>query len=115
MNQAALFSSILCYTIMYMKRKKSIPKSLQPILWSQNVKTLDVDRDKVLIIHHVLAYGSLKDLKWLFLTYSKPRLRRVFLDHPMRVYSPSGLSFAVGPVLHIDARVNPKRYVKATA
>ena len=45
--------------------QQTIPSSLQSILWSSNIKKLNVEKDKTYIIHQTLAYGDIQDIKWL--------------------------------------------------
>lgn len=67
-------------------KRKAVPKSLQPILWSTDVKKLDLSRDKGYIIHQVLIYGTLAEIRWLFSTYTKSQVIKVFLSHPVKLY-----------------------------
>jgi Cu/Ag efflux protein CusF len=53
------------------KFQKSIPSEFQPILWSKNIKDLDLKKDKIYIIHQILSYGNLEQIKWLFKIYKK--------------------------------------------
>lgn len=55
----------------------ALPKFLQPCFPSYNVKTLDKNRHKKLIITEILNYGTEKDLEWLAKTYSKNDLKQV--------------------------------------
>ena len=48
-----------------------IPENLQAVLWSEDIKTLDVQKDKTYIVSQVLRYGSLDEIKWLFKNYPK--------------------------------------------
>jgi hypothetical protein len=76
-----------------MKQAKKIPKSLQPILWSRTVGALNLDKDKVYIIHQVLRFGTLAHIKWLFSVYSKTMVTKVFYGMPVKIYSPASLNF----------------------
>jgi|SRR3989338_1632720 len=69
------------------KAAKKIPARMQGILWSADVKKLDLKRDRVYIIHQVLAYGSFADIRWLINNYSRGEIKEVFLDHPIKMYS----------------------------
>ena len=55
-----------------------VPKKLQGVLWSVKTGKLDSLRDESYIVNQVLSLGSLENLKWLFNTYGKKRIRRVF-------------------------------------
>ena len=61
--------------------------SLQPILWSADVTKLDVKKDRWYIIHQVLIYGTLSEIKWLFQTYGIKQVIDVFVHEPARLYS----------------------------
>lgn len=68
------------------RRNKIIPKLLQAVLWSADIKKLDIERDKGYIIHQILIYGTLDNLKWLFNTYSRQEVINVFLNVPYKNY-----------------------------
>lgn len=55
----------------------SLPKFLQSVLWSYDIKKIDIKTDKELIIQQVLNWGTEKQLKWLFKTYSKKEIKHV--------------------------------------
>lgn len=65
---------------------KAIPKKLQPILWSTDVRLLDKEKHKAYIINQVLIYGTLDEINWLFDAYSKKEVARVFLTKPSKQY-----------------------------
>lgn len=53
-----------------------------------NVSKLDLEKDKTYIIHQVLSYGTLDEIRWLMGVYGKKTVREIFLSQPMKVYSP---------------------------
>jgi len=55
----------------------ALPKFLQPCFPSYNVKNLDRNLDRKLIITEILNYGTERDLGWLTKTYSKKDLEQV--------------------------------------
>lgn len=55
----------------------ALPKFLQPCFPSYNLKSLDKNRDKKLIITEILNFGTEKDLIWLTKNYSKEDLKNV--------------------------------------
>ena len=57
-----------------------IPKRLQAVLWSADVSKLDLQRDKYYIIHQILIYGRMEEIKWLFKSYSKSEITDIFLQ-----------------------------------
>lgn len=92
--------------------KKGVPENLQGILWSASVKSLDLERDKNYIIHQVLAYGTLEQIRWLFGIYGREQIRRVFLEHPQNIYTSSGLYF-IQVILGLeDIPLKKSHYVK---
>lgn len=94
--------------------KQKIPASLQGILWSKNVRNLDLERDKVYIIHQVLSFGNLKQIKWLFKIYGSAEIQEVFLKHPKKVYTPAIFNFVKRIILNLGhKKLLPKNYVKA--
>lgn len=92
-----------------------IPKSLQPILWSKEVESLDINKDKTYIIHQVLRYGSLENLKWLFKTYPYEEIKSEFIQNPSPIYTPPSLNFAKKILLNIKGKINEQRYLKSFA
>ena len=66
--------------------KKSVPKRLQAILWSADVKKLDLEKHKGYIIHQILSYGNLEDIKLLLKLYSKKDIVEVFMKIPYKDY-----------------------------
>ena len=62
------------------------PNSLQGTLWSSDVNQLDLDKHKAYIIHQVLTFGNMDQLKWLFDTYPKREIVDTFVHQPMKMY-----------------------------
>ena len=89
-----------------------IPQSFQGILWSANVKNLDLEKDKVYIIHQILSYGTLEQIHWLFRVYSKEEIRKVFGTSPMKIYNFPTFDFIKNIVLGLKKKtIAPKKYV----
>ncbi len=89
-----------------------IPQEFQPILWSVNVKNLDLKKDKNYIIHQVLMYGDLEEIAWLFKVYSKKEVKKVFEEAPMKIYSPQAFHFIKNIILGLKKKtLSPKKYV----
>jgi len=94
------------------KKNSTIPKNLQGILWSADVKNLDLEKDKIYIIHQVLMYGDLKEIAWLFRAYSKKEISDVFRSSPMKIYSPQGFYFIKNIILNLKKKpLPPEKYV----
>jgi hypothetical protein len=90
-----------------------LSKQLQTKLWSSSINSLDLEKDKVLIVHKVLSYGDMSDLEALFKIYNLKKLQHIFLTEPMNVYTKSGLSFTKDLVLDMESTfVEEQAYVK---
>lgn len=93
-----------------------IPNSWQGLLWSVPVKDLDKEEDKSYIIHQVLSYGSLKQIKRLFDLYSLREIQEVFLKSPRKVYTFPIFYFVKDFVLNLGGQdLNVNNYVKTTS
>lgn len=93
--------------------QKFIPLELQPILWSKNVKDLDLEKDKNYIIHQILSYGNLKQIRWLFKVYKREEIKKVFLEFPKKIYQPAVFYFVKKFVLKLrKKKLKEEKYVK---
>lgn len=91
-----------------------ISKSLQGVLWSSPVDKLDIDKNKVYIIHQVLMYGDFSHIRWLFDTYSKKQVKDVFLKKPQKIYTKPSLNYISKFVLGIDSdQFSSDKYINA--
>jgi len=95
-------------------KSASPPKTMQTLFWSADVKSLDLRKDKNIIVHRILSYGSLRDLKWLFSHYPESTLKSVFLSRPKKYYTPASLNFVGGFLLRTGKRLDKNKYVKTT-
>ncbi|MBI2442718.1 MAG: hypothetical protein HYV40_02275 [Candidatus Levybacteria bacterium] len=64
-------------------------------------------------IHQVLAFGTLSEIRSLKNTLGETQLKKLFLDHPKKVYTQSTLHFITNFILHIDS-VDEQKYLKTT-
>lgn len=55
--------------------ENDIPVEVKPFLWSYDVDSLDLERDKKRIITNVLYFGTKEATDWLFRTYSADDIR----------------------------------------
>jgi len=55
----------------------NIPNFLQSALWSYDLKALDKEKDRRLIIEQVLNYGNWEQLQWVLKNYSKIEIKEV--------------------------------------
>lgn len=73
---------------------RKIPKSLKGVLWSADISKMDLERDRAYIVNQVLSYGTLDEIRWLMRTYGEKIVREVFLNQPIKVYTPSAFRFS---------------------
>ena len=91
---------------------KKVPQKLQSILWSTDVNSLDLERNKGYIINQVLIYGTLDEIKWLFDTYSKKEVVKVFLTKPQKIYPKEVYYFVKNYILSLkDKSLDEQDYV----
>lgn len=90
-----------------------VPKNLQATLWSKNTSKLNLEDDKEYIVHQILAYGGLDQLKWLFKVYKPNQIRKIFIEHPEKNYSEKTFNFVQKIMLEVPSKAIDKRnYVK---
>ena len=92
---------------------KKLPERLQPLLWSKSIKKLDIDVDRIYIIHQVLAYGSLEDIGMLFKIYPEAEVKDVFINYPKNIYDRPVFLFIKNFLLKIKEELADKNYVKS--
>lgn len=89
------------------------PKSLQGTLWSADVNTMDLEKDKGYIIHQAFSHGSLEDMFWILRTYPRDVIRHVFATVPYKDYRAPRFYFIKNFLLQLrDTPMNERRYVK---
>ncbi len=65
-------------------------------------------------IHNTLVFGTLQDIHMLIESLGKPYVTEVFLQHPMKVYTKSMLSFITKFVLPVSKTFDDTLYLKTT-
>ena len=93
-------------------KKNKIPASLQAILWSKDIDNIDPSNDKIYIIHQVLAYGDMDEIKWLFTVYLKEEIKNIFISHPSKIYTRPIYFFVKDFILNIEEDIDEIDYVK---
>lgn len=88
--------------------------NLQSILWSRSIKSLDLRRDKSYIIHHVLRYGTIEQIRWLLKTYSRRVIRSVVRTHPTKIYSPASFHLMSTILGFPPTAIYEKKYLATT-
>ena len=91
----------------------NFPTRLKGVFWSRNLKDLDVNKDKDYIIHQLLMYGSLEDIKWLSSIYSDENIKKIFVNNPKKIYTQASFNFIKNYLLRISDRLNEFDYVKS--
>jgi len=90
-----------------------LPRKLQAKLWSSDLRNVSIQKDKTMIIHKVLAYGTMDDIYWLVDEYGKREVKKDFLKNPMNLYSRPAFSFAKNIILGLgDIKIDESKYVK---
>jgi hypothetical protein len=90
-----------------------INKFGQGILWSKDIENIDLQRDKIYIIHQVLSFGQINQIKQLFKIYKSQEIIDVFVNHPKRIYTPAVFNFVKNFILNLKEKNLPKnKYVK---
>ena len=87
-----------------LRRMKKIPKSFRGLLWSRKPETLDLEKDKNYVIHQILAFGSLDQVKWLLKAFSKKEVIEVFLKSPRKNYSPPAFNLVKNHIQKFTTR-----------
>ena len=80
--------------------KMAVARKLKAILWSKNINAIDSEVDRVYVIHQVLAYGDIDEIKLLLKTYSLKEIKDVFL-------------FIKNYLLKINKQIDEQYYVKS--
>ena len=92
---------------------KKLPSNFQPFLWSKSLKSLNGERDKIYIIHQILSYGDLKELRQLFRIYDRKEIKKTFIGYPKKIYQPAVFYFIKDFVLGLrNKRLREEDYVK---
>lgn len=65
-------------------------------------------------IHHILAFGTLADIRHLKQTVGEKEVKKVFLQNPKKIYSRPSLNFITKFILHISSPFYEDHYLKYT-
>ncbi|OGI20848.1 MAG: hypothetical protein A3B68_09975 [Candidatus Melainabacteria bacterium RIFCSPHIGHO2_02_FULL_34_12] len=61
---------------------KKLPKSFEPLFWSQDYEKLDLDLDKKTIIINTINYGDLDEWKWVKTFYGEKIIKDILMKSP---------------------------------
>lgn len=91
----------------------AFPAELQGVLWSKNINSLNIEKDKIYIIHQIFSHGRMEDILWLFKTYSASTLKEVFSSHAFKDYEAARFYLVKNYLLDLKkTQLNEKNYVK---
>jgi hypothetical protein len=99
--------------IILKSKKIIVPEKLKAILWSKNIKTINPEIDKIYIIHQILSYGDIDEIKLLLKTYSLKEIKDIFLNFPKKIYTKPVFLFVKNYLLKINKELDEKYYVKS--
>lgn len=88
-------------------------RCLQGLLWSRKKEDLDWQKDRNYVIHQILAYGNLTEIKQLVKKYNQEEIIAEFTHLPRQIYTPQAFNFVKNFLLPLaDRQIDPKLYVK---
>lgn len=64
---------------------KGIPISLRPFFQEYTLENLDPDRDAFTVMERALAWGDIRELRWLFRRFDRERLRDFVQKYGVRL------------------------------
>lgn len=82
------------------------PQSVKAVLWSYDLNTIEVQKDKKIIIFQVLNFGSEEAIKWLFKRYSFEVVEQVANTIPLFQWNKKSLS-----LWKLILSINPKNRI----
>jgi hypothetical protein len=94
-------------------KKTVLPENLKGIMWSKNIDDVDLEEDKIYIIHQVLSFGDIEEIRWLFKNYTLDEIKMVFINIPKRIYTRPVFLFVKEYILKINTGLDEKNYVKS--
>lgn len=91
--------------------KKEVAKNFtRGLFWDVRQGDLDFDEDKHYIVHRVLSYGDMDDMRSLVKAYGRDQVRKEFLKPDPGTYQPEILKLCQF-ILGVK-KLNPRMYVK---
>ena len=74
-------------------KDQKIPKFIKPYFWYRDIDTMDLVRDKRIVIANILNLGTREATKWLFAEYGKATVKRVWREIPQSEFSRKSLNY----------------------
>jgi hypothetical protein len=68
------------------------PQSVKAVLWSYDLNSIEVQKDKKIIIFQVLNFGSEEAIKWLFKRYDLTVIKQVVNTIPLFEWNKKSLA-----------------------
>ncbi len=75
-----------------MTKTNKLPDFLQPFLWSYDIKKLDKNKHKDLIIKNVLNLGTSEATNWLKKNYTKQEIKQAIKKSVKSEWSPKSIN-----------------------
>lgn len=66
------------------------------------------------VIHQILMYGTLYEIKSLIETLGENTVKELFLEYPKKIYTASALNFIKKNILHVRSSIDDQKYLKST-
>jgi len=63
-------------------KQNKLPLFFKPILWSYNFNSIDIEKNKKVIIINAINYGDLKHWRWLIKYYGKENVKEILMKVP---------------------------------
>lgn len=82
------------------------PQSVKAILWSYDMKRIEVQKHKRIIISQVLNFGSQEAIEWLFKKYNFTLVKKIANTIPLFQWNKKSLS-----LWKLVLSINPKERV----
>lgn len=79
------------------------PQSVKAVLWSYDLNTIELQKDKKIIIAQVLNFGSEEAIKWLFKQYRFTDVEQIANTIPLFQWNKKSLS-----LWKLVLSINPK-------
>ena len=93
-----------------------ISPNLARLFWSDDKSSLDTQKHKSYIIHHVLLHGTFADIRELIALYSQGEVIRTFINHPSKIYPKKIFNFIKNYILGIrGAKLDEQDYITSVS